>query len=268
MTGSAAAAWLLQEGACSGEERIMKNLDFGRGAQPLYMQLKEIIRQDIENGVYARHETIPAEIVFQNQYGVSRITVRQAISSLEQEGYVERSRGRGTQVIWRKGIEEDVNQLISLTAEFEQQGHAIDTPFVQVVREVPPVEVQAAFESGKECLRIDRIRTADGEPIVFFRTWIPCGLGFPEDRDAYSGSLYGLYEQITGSQPALSHDELYSDLASGQVAEKLGIPEGSPLLVRQRTGYDLRNDPVEYTISYFRGDRYRYRIDLSSRQSH
>lgn len=44
---------------------------FRAGAQPLYMQLKEIIRQDIENGVYARHETIPAEIVFQNQYGVS-----------------------------------------------------------------------------------------------------------------------------------------------------------------------------------------------------
>ena len=96
----------------------MKNLDFGRGAKPLYMQLKEIIRKDIETGVYARHETIPAEIAFQNEYGVSRITVRQAISSLEQEGYVERSRGRGTQVIWRKGIEEDVNQLISLTDEF------------------------------------------------------------------------------------------------------------------------------------------------------
>lgn len=246
----------------------MKNLDFGRGAKPLYMQLKEIIRKDIETGVYARHETIPAEIVFQNEYGVSRITVRQAISSLEQEGYVERSRGRGTQVIWRKGIEEDVNQLISLTDEFEQQGHAIDTPYVEVVREIPPVQVQKAFESMEECLRVDRIRTADGEPIVFFRTWIPGTLGFPEKREAYSGSLYRLYETVTGAQPAMSHDILYSDLATGEIARQLGVAEGAPLLVRQRSGYDQHNDPVEYTISYFRGDRYRYHIDLSSRQSH
>lgn len=246
----------------------MKNLDFGRGAKPLYMQLKEIIRRDIENGVYARHETIPAEIVFQNEYGVSRITVRQAISSLEQEGYVERSRGRGTQVIWRKGIEEDVNKLISLTEEFEQQGHEIDTPYVHVSREVPPVAVQNAFESEEECLRIDRLRTADGEPIVYFRTWIPHTLNFPSDAGSYRGSLYGLYETITGAQPALAHDVLYSDLAHGEVAEKLGVPEGSPLLVRQRMGFDARNDQVEFTISYFRGDRYRYHIDLSNRHGH
>lgn len=243
----------------------MKNLDFGRGAKPLYMQLKEIIKEDIENGTYARHETIPAEIVFQNEYGVSRITVRQAISSLEQEGYVERSRGRGTQVIWRKGIEEDVNKLISLTDEMKQQGRRIGTPFVQVTREVPPAQVQSLFESDEPCIRIDRVRTADGEPIVFFRTWIPASLGFPEDPSAYEGSLYELYEKVTGNQPVHARDVLYSDSASGLVAEKLDVKEGAPLLIRQRKGYDSRNDPVEFTVSYFRGDSYRYHIDLTFR---
>ena len=243
----------------------MKNLDFGRGAKPLYMQLKEIIKEDIENGTYARHETIPAEIVFQNEYGVSRITVRQAISSLEQEGYVERSRGRGTQVIWRKDIEEDVNKLISLTDEMTQQGRKIGTPYVQVSREVPPAKVQRFFESDAPCIRIDRIRTADGEPIVFFRTWIPESLGFPEDPAAYEGSLYGLFESVTGSQPVHASDVLYSDQATGVVAEKLEVKEGAPLLIRQRKGYDSRNDPVEFTVSYFRGDRYRYHIDLNFR---
>lgn len=66
----------------------------------------------------------------------------------------------------------------------------------------------------------------------------------------------------------MSHDILYSDLATGEIARQLGVAEGAPLLVRQRSGYDQHNDPVEYTISYFRGDRYRYHIDLSSRQSH
>lgn len=243
----------------------MKSLDFDKGALPLYVQLKEIILEDIVSGKYPYMTTIPAEIVFQNTYNVSRITVRQAISSLEQEGYVERSRGRGTRVIWRPGIDEDVNKLISLSDEFSQRNIDITTPIVHVSKEIPPANVQRVFGSDDVCLLVERLRESDGEPLVFFRTWIPADLGFPEKADAYHQSLYSLYEEVGPGKPVKARDTLSSELARNPVAACLEVKEGAPLLVRQRIGYNNFNRPIEYTESYFRGDRYRYHLDLSDR---
>lgn len=243
----------------------MKKLDFGKGALPLYVQLKEIIRQDILDGSYKYMETIPAEITFQNEYNVSRITVRQAISSLEQEGYVERSRGRGTRVIWRPGVDEDVNKLISLTDEFHRQGREIETVFVKVKKEVPPVAVRHFFDSDSPALCIERMRKSEGVPVVVFRTWIPGDMGFPENSDAYRESLYDVYEQVGVHMPVRARDTLYSDLAHDEIARYLNVKAGSPLLIRERLGYDMYNRPVEFTECFFPGDRYRYHIDLSSK---
>lgn len=243
----------------------MKTLDFDKGALPLYVQLKEIILDDIVSGKYPYMSTIPAEIVFQNTYNVSRITVRQAISSLEQEGYVERSRGRGTRVIWRPGIDEDVNKLISLSDEFAQRSMNLTTPIVHVSKEIPPANVQRVFGSDACCLKVERMRESDGAPLVLFRTWIPADLGFPEKPDRYGQSLYSLYDEVGAGKPVKARDTLYSELARDPIAGLLGVKEGAPLLVRQRIGFNAFNRPIEYTESYFRGDRYRYHLDLADR---
>jgi GntR family transcriptional regulator len=243
----------------------MESLDFGKGALPLYVQLENIIRSDIENEVYKRNEIIPAEIVFQNRYNISRITVRQAIAALEQEGYVERSRGRGTQVIWRKGIEEEMVQLRSFTTEMDYQHRHVHTENVTVAEQIAPAKIQELFEAKGPLRYVSRVRCADDEPIVNFRTWMP--LDMPADPERYFDSLYKLYDDAGVGAPVRTSDTIYAVNADAKTAELLGIEPGKAVMVRQRIGYNARNDVVEYTESYFRSDKYRYYLDLTSEKT-
>jgi len=80
------------------------SLDFSKEALPLYVQLKTIIKNRILDGTYAYGDLIPSESEFERQHNISRITVRRAISDLEKEGYVIRSRGKGTHVIYNHNL--------------------------------------------------------------------------------------------------------------------------------------------------------------------
>ena len=97
----------------------------GTGAKPLYLQLEEIIRSDIENGIYNKGDLLPSEKQYMDEYDVSRVTCRQAFALLAQNGYIQRFRGIGTVVAYEK-ISEEMNQVISLTEEmnmYQASGH-------------------------------------------------------------------------------------------------------------------------------------------------
>ena len=76
----------------------MGKLDTSKGAMPMYLQIYQILKKDILSNVYVKGELIPSEALLQKKYDVSRITARQAIAQLEQDGLVERARGKGTRV--------------------------------------------------------------------------------------------------------------------------------------------------------------------------
>ena len=92
-----------------------------KGAPTLKEQLINIIKSDIETGVYKEGELLPREIDYEEKYGVSRITVRAAIGELEQKGYVERIKGKGTIVLkYRKS--EPLLKIEGFTDEMKAKG--------------------------------------------------------------------------------------------------------------------------------------------------
>lgn len=100
----------------------MEQLDFNKGAIPLYIQIKKIIKDKILSNEYAPGDAIPSEAQLQKRFGVSRITARQAIAQLETEGLVERARGKGTRVIFQNKIEEELIGIKSFTNEMLERG--------------------------------------------------------------------------------------------------------------------------------------------------
>ena len=90
----------------------MYSLDFTKGAQPLYFQIKQIFKEKMESGQYKIGEVLPSERELQKIFKVSRITVRQALNELVSEGYLSRKRGKGTFVIPHK-IEEELSVIKS-----------------------------------------------------------------------------------------------------------------------------------------------------------
>lgn len=242
----------------------MKQLDFEKEALPLYVQLKNIIKEDIETEVYKFEDTIPSELEFQNLYDVSRITVRQAILSLEKDGYVKRARGKGTKVIYRKDIEENLSSIKSFTDEMKERGLVPGTSYVHVEKVIATKEIASIFgipdDSAIICLK--RIRTANDVPIVCFETYFPPKYNFPLEKDKYNGSMYQLYDELGVKKPVRAKENIKAIIADNEIIDLLDLDKKTAILLRTRISYNSNNEVIEYTISYYKGDKYSYSIEL------
>lgn len=242
----------------------MYSLDYSRGASPLYLQIKAYIKDQITSEEYAYGTLIPTEPEYETFFGVSRMTVRQAINELQKEGYVRRIRGRGTEVIYRKAIEEELNHIQSFSDEMKQKGYkpgtqGISVEFIEDLKDAPE-PVRELFPHA--VLKLHRVRTADDEPLVVFISYLDYTESLPLAEEAYSESMYGVILARTGRSVTRVNETFSAIKATLEIAEALKIAVGDPVLSRVRLGFDQNNKLLEYTESYYRGDTYRYSIAI------
>ncbi len=243
----------------------MSMLNHGKGAMPLYLQIKEILKQQIEAERYAYGSLLPSEQELENTYQVSRITVRQAIAELENDGYVKRERGKGTTIIYNDKIDESLGVIRSFTKEMEDRGMKAGTAYAKIEKIPASLHVATHLEvaENEEIFHLYRIRTGNDEPIVVFETYLNGQYDFPLEDDKYYGAMYELFEQIGVHKPVLVKEKFEAMLADKLLAEGLKVPVGSAIFKRERVSYNANNEVIEYTISYYRGDRYSYSITLN-----
>ncbi len=239
-------------------------LDYKKGAMPLYLQIKEVLKQQIEQKVFSYGDLLPTELELEKRFSVSRITVRQAVLDLEKEGYVKRARGIGTTVTYSDKIDETLSSIRSFHVEMQERGkqHAISYKHLEVIEASEHVADCLSLQEDKKIIYLERIRQVDGEPIVYSQTYIPAYLNIPTDVEAYSKSMYEVYIAYGIDKPVLVNEKLEALLADSQLAAALEIAEGSAIFKRTRLGFDRNNQAIEYTYSYYRGDRYAYSIQL------
>lgn len=170
----------------------MEQLHQKKGSKALYVQIKDIYRKKILNGELQLGDKIESELDIQKKYGVSRITARQAILDLEKEGMVKRGRGKGTFVIWRPGIEEDLTHVSSFTQEMEAIGRKPGTHSVQITIEKLDEQTAREFNTDTNelmyCVR--RVRTADDVKIVYMVSYYPLSTNLPMDPNLIRNSIY------------------------------------------------------------------------------
>ena len=209
-------------------------LDYERGASPLYSQIMREEKRKIVEGEYLFGQVVPSEKDMEEMYHVSRITVRQAIQGLERDGYVKRIRGKGTQVVYRHQIEEMLLSINSFSEEMRERGMEPGTKYahIDVVPATPDLAALFNCEIGAQLYRLDRIRTANSEPFVIFTTYCPMSLPLPKDDSLYYGSFYALLKKI-GVEALVYIEEMFSaDIASGDVAQRLEMQKGRPIMIR------------------------------------
>lgn len=237
---------------------------------PLYQQLKSILKGQILSGVLKPGDRIPPETELCTKYGVSRITVRQAIHSLVEEGFLYRKQGKGTFVTSPK-LRRRLPKLYSFTEDMLELG-------LQPSSRVLACEVTVADAKTREVLRLPsheekvnrvvRIRCANDEPILIETTIVPVYLcpGLVEE-DLEKGSLYTVLRE----KYSLLLDHAYETYEVGKIrkdeARHLECRAGLPAFVIERVAY-LRNEiPVEWTKSVARGDRLRFTVLLVADQA-
>lgn len=232
---------------------------------PYYHQLKELLRHRIQAGVWPPGSQLPTEAEICRMFGVSRTTVRQALSELLHEGLIRRERGRGTFVNKPKIRERLVERLTGFYQDMVAQGLK---PQTQVLKKgiVPaPGWLAEVLETkpGASLIHIQRLRMVNDEPILLVDTYIPRDLA-PTllEQDLENQSLYALLENRFGLRLARGRRYIEAVAATAKEAQLLKVRRGAPLLFLRSVTYLRDGRPLEYFEAKHRGDRSRFEVEL------
>jgi GntR family transcriptional regulator len=236
---------------------------------PLYYQLENLLREKILSGVFVAGARLPTESELIEQYGVSRITVRQALTALAEEGLIERQQGRGTFVTERRTRRRPFEGTIHLTGSLDELiSMALDTPIK--VLETTRVEADQheaellGLRPGEPVYRIKRLRLYEGRPFSLIVNYLPAEIGVRfTNEELSSGSLLKRLESKFGLRLHSARQQITADLADPYVAGLLDVRVGAPLLSIERTVYTEDGRPIEYVHVLYRSDRYNYTVMLT-----
>ena len=243
----------------------MTNHRLNAGPVPLYHQLSQILREAIEQGVHQPGERLPSEPELIREYGVSRITVRQALDELETEGLIIRRHGKGTYVAEPR-IEQELIRLTDFVEDMQHAGQQPSSRVLAFVHEAARPLVSRALHvpEGMEVVRIDRVRLANEQPIAYDITWLPLRFGeLVAGSDLTKETIYQVLEQRYAIPVLSGTFTITATQATAYQATILESEPGAPLLVMQRLSYTTRDEPVYFQERYYRPDRVQYRVSLS-----
>jgi GntR family transcriptional regulator len=235
------------------------------GGTPLYTQISEVLRLKIRDDEFKAGENFPSERELAESYGVSRMTVRQALQRLRQEGLIYHERGVGTFVTERK-LDIHTRNLSGFSDEMNSLGLRPSSRVLQLRCE--PANEQVAqdldLQSSEKVFYLERLRLADEEPMAFETTFLPAELCPELDKaDLTKTSLYQIIEQKYNLQMHHASESLEAAAASKFVAKQLEIKTGTPVLVVHRVVFTESNQPIESAHTIYRADRYRATFYLS-----
>jgi GntR family transcriptional regulator len=235
---------------------------------PRYHQLKEILREKIRSGEWKPGDLIPSERELSDTYGISRMTTRQAITDLVNEGVFYREQGKGTFVTPNK-ITQQLLRLTGFTEDIRARGQQPSTKVLSV-QMLPATEVIAEklrVNSGQLVFCIQRLRLADGEPLAIELSHINFkGCEKLLEEDLEQNSLYKLLESKYAVPLLEAEQELEAGLAGAEEAQLLKILIGSSVLYTRRTTFTDRFQPIEYAKAVYCGNKYIFYTHLRREQ--
>ena len=239
-------------------------LDRSRDSKPLYLQIKDILKHKIINNEYAVGSTIPSENELEDIFKVSRMTIRQAVNELVNEGLLrkERGRGKGT-VVLSNAIADKLSTVKSFTQKMHEQGFVLKNKQINVslVSANETIATALNINPNDKVLRLSRIRMVNNDIIMYSISYVPQFLNLPLNAELY-GSLYQL---LAIQNIQISHADEYIEamLADDIISQSLEISVNDAVLKRTRISQDQYNRNVEYTTTYYRSDKYKYVVELT-----
>lgn len=220
-----------------------------------YQAIEEYLRERIS--ALQPGDALPTDRELCDRFGVSRMTARQAVTRLVDEGLVRREPGRGT-FIAHPRLQRDVGVLLSFTRQMERHGRRATSRLLEcgVVLASAEAAVQLGLAPAAPLLRVRRLRLAGGEPTALELVLLPYErFAWLENMDWEHRSLHAALEE-RGVVPYTGDGHLQAAAASREEAHLLGLAAGAPLLVERLALYDQNGLPIEAGETRYAGDRY------------
>jgi GntR family transcriptional regulator len=231
---------------------------------PLYYQLKQILLEKLESGEWKPGDLVPSEQELQDTYGLSRITVRQALSELTHEGRFERHRGQGTFVA-NKPLVHNPSKRISITELMRGQGIE---PVWQIrqrdfVLPLPHIQEQLGARSNSRVYFVDFLLLADQEPIGRHLTYLTRAVAEAGNVASLSDLELGDFFRALPSREGIQiRRTIQAVPASAEEGRLLKVRAGTPILSIEVTYTDAEGTPLEHLRANYRGDRFKFQLDM------
>ncbi|MFG1346686.1 GntR family transcriptional regulator [Xanthobacter autotrophicus DSM 431] len=235
----------------------------GLESKPLYRQVRETLIRRMVDGVWAPGEPLPSEIQLAAELGVSQGTVRKALDEMAAENIVVRRQGRGTFVA-RHDEERILFQFFKLVGD-DGERHFPESRVlgIEKARGTAAECAALALPRNGRVLRIRRLRTFDGAPLIIETLTLPDQM-FPGLADApVPNNLYGLYAQRYGITVSRAREQLKAVGADADTAAMLQVAPGAPVLLVDRLAFSLDGTPVEWRVSSCLTSSFHYLSDLT-----
>ena len=233
------------------------------GGVPVYVQIRETLRGEITGGTLKRGERLPPEHELAAKFNVSRMTVRESIEDLVNEGLLYRRHGVGTFVAFPH-LQRDHTRLTSFFDKAEEEGIEVRAQLLklEVMEAKPPILQALDLPEGSLVIRVKTLRFANNVAITVHDAFIPqkpfAGI---VNENLEGVHLWTLYEKY-GHRVRRAVQRLEAREADKETARLMKVRKGSPILFKERTVYADDGMPVEFTFCYNRGDIYSLTVAL------
>jgi GntR family transcriptional regulator len=231
---------------------------------PLYTQIKEALRAKIVDGTYVPHQKLPSESEMISAFGVSRITVRQAMNDLQKEGLLFKVHGKGAFVA-RPKVSQELMHLQGFAEAMTRLGHeAFSEVFgLATIKGGPIACAKLGLPDGEPVTEIRRVRYLNREPVSIDYSWLPREVGSRLSRQNLNDKdLFSLLENELG-QPLHSADvEIDATSANAEIAARLGIARNSPILRIERLTFAAPNRPLVFEYLHYPAETFKYKLKI------
>lgn len=235
--------------------------------KPMYRQIADALREKITAGELKPGDALPTESSLQEAFGVSRVTVRQALKRLTEEQIVESIQGSGTYV-----KEERVNyDIYQLTGFYEKladrnvETHS-EVSIFEVLKADAKLAEKLALSQDDRVWHVKRVRFIKQKPVNLEETWMPLAL-FPDlTWEVMENSKYYYIEQVKKMTIDRSEQELVPVMPSEEAIAALALDPAKPILEKVSRGFLKDGRPFEYSRNVFNTDDYKFTLVAKRRQ--
>lgn len=235
--------------------------------KPRHEQISNWLREQIAAGEFEVGDRLPSESELSDRFDVSRVTVRHALKTLENEGSIYRRQGLGSFV-----DEADIKQPLVCLTDFEEDmkraGLHSGSKIIsrKIVEAGTRIAEKLDLEPDAKVLRLDRVRLGNGEPLAFDKTWLPMFYGqLLEGYNLEKETIYTVLEEHFDIPILKGHYTISAANAGAYLGEHLAVQEHAALLLIDRISLSIGQKKIYYQQRYYRPDSINYRVELERR---
>jgi GntR family transcriptional regulator len=223
----------------------------------LYQDVLGFLQEDIKNGRYSPGEKLPSEDQLAREFSVSRITLREALRVLEDDGVIIRRHGAGTFVRDKRVVPiQNLSSIVSISTIFKRAG--LEDRFSKAeskkIAATPRIAEKLGIPSGQEVWEVERLRTLGENPAIYGFDYFPAAfipLGEENSLNDYKHSLYHFLSEVCGQTSDDGVCRFKPIMSDKKLSNILKIRLNSPLMYIETVDFDPNKQPILYSFSYY-----------------